>query len=234
MFASAVNAVRTDPQSTAARKADPSRSAPAALRAAPDAANLGNQARLRLQRKLVFGSSNDPVEHDADTIAERILRGAPALELSSLDPGDRLRRTCGACEEEEMRRAALSREQAPVEEAPDIVHRVLAQPGRPLDAAARAFFEPRFGLDLADVRLHDDAQATESAHAVNARAYTVGNDIVLSGTVDTASKGGLRLLAHELAHVTQQSGGTRPQVARQTAPAGSGAASAALASSSIR
>jgi hypothetical protein len=85
------------------------------------------------------------------------------------------------------------------------VHDVLRSPGRPLDAAVRAFFEPRLGHDFATVRVHTDAPAASSAGAVNALAYAVGPDLVFGagryapGTVD-----GMRLLAHELVHVGQQ------------------------------
>ena len=62
--------------------------------------------------------------------------------------------------------------------APPIVHDVLGSPGQPLDAATRAMMEPRFGHDFGKVRVHTDTCANESAHAVNALAYTVGPQIV--------------------------------------------------------
>jgi len=89
--------------------------------------------------------------------------------------------------------------------APPIVHDVLRAPGQPLDAGARAFMEPRFGHSFADVRVHTDARAAESARAVSAAAYTVGHDIVFSaGSYAPSGREGRRLLAHELAHVVQQ------------------------------
>jgi hypothetical protein len=88
---------------------------------------------------------------------------------------------------------------------PPIVHEVLRSSGQPLDAAARAFLEPRFGHDFSGVRLHTDAKAAESARAVNALAYTVGRDVVF-GQERYASEApaGRELLAHELAHTIQQ------------------------------
>ncbi|HEU0015940.1 MAG TPA: DUF4157 domain-containing protein [Longimicrobium sp.] len=87
------------------------------------------------------------------------------------------------------------------------MHDVLRSPGRPLDAAARADLEPRFGHSFADVRVHTDSRAAESAAAVGARAYTVGRDVVFgAGGYAPASGEGRRLLAHELAHVVQQRG----------------------------
>jgi hypothetical protein len=88
---------------------------------------------------------------------------------------------------------------------PAVVHAVLKSPGRPLDRETRAFFEPRFGHDFSRVRVHSDAQAGESARAVNALAYTVGHDIVFdTGKFAPHSVHGKHLLAHELTHVVQQ------------------------------
>jgi hypothetical protein len=88
---------------------------------------------------------------------------------------------------------------------PSIVHEVLRSPGQPLDAAARAFFEPRFGHDFSQVRVHADGRAAESARAVNAFAYTVGRDVVFgAGQYGPHTHHGKRLLAHELTHVVQQ------------------------------
>lgn len=91
--------------------------------------------------------------------------------------------------------------------APPSVHRVLDSPGRPLDAPARSFMEPRFGRDFGGVRVHTDPAAAESARAVDAHAYTVGQHIVFdSGKYDPHSGPGRNLLAHELAHTVQQRG----------------------------
>src|SRR5580658_6313201 len=99
--------------------------------------------------------------------------------------------------------------------APALVHDVLRSSGRPLDAATRAFFEPRFGHDFSKVRLHTDARAAESARAVHALAYTVGQDIAFGeGQYAPGAAEGRRLLAHELTHVVQQRGGSRAQALR--------------------
>lgn len=96
-----------------------------------------------------------------------------------------------------------------VNEVPPVVHEVLRSSGQPLDVATRSFFEPSFAHDFSHVRVHTDAKAAESARAVNARAYTVGRDMVFAAGQYSATTGsGQRLLAHELAHVVQQSAGT--------------------------
>jgi Domain of unknown function (DUF4157) len=87
------------------------------------------------------------------------------------------------------------------------VHEVLRSPGQPLDAAARAEMESRFGHDFGQVRVHSGARAGESARAVDALAYTVGPDVVFaSGRYRPDTSAGRALLAHELAHVVQQEG----------------------------
>lgn len=91
--------------------------------------------------------------------------------------------------------------------APPIVHHVLRTPGHPLERATRADIEPRLGHDLSGVRLHTDSAAAESARAVQAHAYTVGNHVVFAeGRYAPHSTEGVRLLVHELTHVVQQGG----------------------------
>lgn len=88
---------------------------------------------------------------------------------------------------------------------PPIVHEALRSPGQPLDVKTRAFMEPRFGHDFSEVRVHTDSKAAESARAVNAMAYTVGRDVVFStGRFTSGTNADQQLLAHELAHVVQQ------------------------------
>jgi hypothetical protein len=80
--------------------------------------------------------------------------------------------------------------------------------GQPLDAPTRHFMESRFGNDFGDVRVHADGKASDSAKAVQAHAYTVGNDIVFqSGNYAPETDAGRHMLAHELTHVVQQRSG---------------------------
>ncbi|MFN0140304.1 MAG: DUF4157 domain-containing protein [Pyrinomonadaceae bacterium] len=88
----------------------------------------------------------------------------------------------------------------------DGIEQVLSSSGQTLDSETRDFFEPRLGFDLGGVRIHTGDAAAESARSVNARAYTLGRDIVFgSGEFAPHSASGRHLLAHELAHVAQQS-----------------------------
>lgn len=86
------------------------------------------------------------------------------------------------------------------------VDQAVATPGRRLDAPTRHFMEARFGYDFSAVRVHDDARAAAAANRVGATAFTVGTDVVFgAGRYDPSTPHGRRLLAHELAHVVQQS-----------------------------
>jgi hypothetical protein len=90
--------------------------------------------------------------------------------------------------------------------APPIIPGILNSSGRPLDQVTRAYMEPRFGYDFSSVRVHSGLAAERSARAMNAHAYTVGNDIVFgSGQFAPETAAGRRLIAHELTHVVQQS-----------------------------
>jgi hypothetical protein len=89
--------------------------------------------------------------------------------------------------------------------------------GQPLSQAERHYFEPRFGYDFSQVRVHASTQAVETARAVNAQAYTVGGDVFFgSGQYAPETSVGKRLLAHELTHVLQQ--GARAKRSPGTAP----------------
>jgi hypothetical protein len=91
----------------------------------------------------------------------------------------------------------------------------LQRGGSPLSSRERDFFEPRLGRNLSQVRIHHDAVAAESARSFHAQAYTTRHHIVFAaGRYASQTPAGLRLLAHELAHVAQQSGGAPGTVQR--------------------
>jgi hypothetical protein len=102
-------------------------------------------------------------------------------------------------------------------EADSLVQTTLASPGDALDREARTGMESRFGHDFSRVRVHADAGAANSAHAVNAHAYTLGNHIVFgAGQYAPQTRAGRHLLAHELAHVVQQDAGPGSRLSRAT------------------
>ena len=159
-----------------------------------------------IQAKLAIGGVDDPLEHEADRVSDQVMRmAAPEVALSYSSP--QVSRKCSACEEEEqsLQKKPAKKTATAAEEAPASVHEVLSSPGQPLDAASRAYFEPRFAYDFGRVRVHADSKAAELARAVNALAYATGCDVVFgSGQYSPTSSAGRRLLAHELAHVVQQ------------------------------
>jgi hypothetical protein len=194
---------------------------------------VGNQAVLRMlsrptpaiQTKLTVNQPGDQYEQEADRVAEQVMRmpasaATPNLhsplreeiglqrKCAECHKEEKLQRKCPNCEEEEKlhrRPAAVDGSHSAI--APPIVHEVLNSPGEPLDAPTRAFFEPRFGADFSQVRVHTDTLASESASAVNALAYTVGRDVIFArGRYSPGAGVGRQLLAHELSHVVQQSG----------------------------
>jgi hypothetical protein len=91
------------------------------------------------------------------------------------------------------------------ETAPLIVHESLRSSGQSLTPNERAEMEARFGYNFSHVRIHTDARSVRSADAIDARAYTVGRDIVFADEMyGPQTSSGKKLLAHELAHVIQQ------------------------------
>jgi hypothetical protein len=169
----------------------------------------GNQSSLRrlsIQRKIAVGSVHDPLEAEADRAADDVLH-SPASQLAARPGPPALARKDSHWVEGEKKLNPESVNPAGpwTGEAPDIVRDVLDSAGQPLDHATRSFFEPRFGYDFSGVRIHTGSQAAESARAVNALAYTVGDSVVFAeGRFSPGTQEGRHLLAHELTHTVQQ------------------------------
>ena len=118
---------------------------------------------------------------------------------------------CGSCPDCQKKKEAVQKKgmgSGPsVVAAPSLVSSVIGDAGHPLDSGVRSGMESRFGQDFGNVRVHTDPRAAESARAIDAKAYTVGNHIVFgSGAYDPSSPHGQHLLAHELTHTVQQGG----------------------------
>ena len=90
--------------------------------------------------------------------------------------------------------------------------------GNHLPKQASQFFSSRMGYDFSGVKIHTDKEANDSAKDVNAKAYTIGNNIVFNeGQYNAESVEGKKLLAHELVHVVQND---KDSIRRQAAPPG--------------
>lgn len=163
----------------------------------------------RLQRKLEIGASNDPLEQQADQIADQVM-SAPAGRIGASD-APRIQRASGPS----SARAGV---------APASVDRVLTGPGRSLEPGLQQDMGHRFGYDFSRVRVHTGPAAEQSARDVNAYAYTVGRNIVFgAGRFAPGTAEGRRLLAHELVHVVQQDEGGTPMLSRFHLPHGTAA-----------
>ena len=175
------------------QSADQSKAQPKALRQSPLSYNF-SQIPLHPQAKLTVSQPSDPAEQEADRVADQVMRmempeSTGQLALRSIQRS--VQRKCETCE---------------AEESPGVsVNQALQSGGQPLDLAARSFMEPRFGHDFSQVRIHRDTPASQSAQKLNARAYTVGQDVVFgAGQYAPDTDTGKHLLAHELTHVVQQ------------------------------
>ena len=171
----------------------------------------------RPQAKLTVGAPDDAFEREADQVADQVMRmPEPAVQRmcshcqEEMEGEGVVRRVCSECEEEMQAKEAPG-ETPSVPEGFEQRFDALQGGGRPLPASERAFFEPRFGRDFSNVRLHSGPAASELARSVHARAFTLGDAIVL-GSGET----GRQLLAHELTHVVQQGGAAPGIVRRQT------------------
>lgn len=224
---------QTTPQSMPATPTTPGRAHFGRSReAASDATTLGRfghdfsrisvhpPAVVKIQTKRVDDKPGDVHEQEADHASEQAMRMPEPRFCSDFGhrypsgQADRLAPEPEGVDSDLVRTRHLGTSDWGRIAAPASVKEALASPGQPLDAATRAFMEPRFGHDFSRVRVHTDARAAESAGAVGAAAYTVGPHIVVGrGQPSPQTVAGRRLFAHELAHVVQQSlGGPTPEL----------------------
>lgn len=162
-----------------------------------------------VQNKLAIGNPGDEYEEVADRVAEQVMRMSEPRRGPSVADSPAVPLV--------QRRVNGSRVNGSgaigIGTAPQIVHDVLNSPGQPLDSATRSFFERHFCHDFGAVRVHADPHAAQSARVVQARAYTVGTDLVFGdGGYTPSTASGRRLLAHELTHALQQGQGSKQGV----------------------
>jgi hypothetical protein len=185
------------------------------------------QEKLGIQTKLKISEPGDQYEQEADRIADAIMHlPAPSVQRQmeqeeEEEEKERVQKKSIANpitpliqrqallemeeeEEEDLMQRKESNNPAPIQDSA-IVHEALHSTGQPLDRETRTFMESRFGYNFSQVRVHTNSQATAAAAAVNAKAYTVKQDIVFgSGWYTPTSYDGKHLIAHELTHVMQQ------------------------------
>lgn len=174
-----------------------------------------------LRPKLKIGQPNDKYEQEADRVAEQVMRmpeprstslsGDSSQAKNSISHKESIQRVSSTCaEHKELIRAKINRNVNPeVTPVTSSSIQSLQGGGQPLSGYERTFFEPRFGADFSNVRVHNNTRAASVARSVNARAFTHGHNIVFGEreySSDTPS--GRKLLAHELTHVVQQNSTT--------------------------
>ena len=179
-----------------------------------------------VQPKLKIGSPDDPLEREADHVADQVIQRSPLL----------IQKKCSKCEEEEniQRKATKDKEHV----APGVQDQILGAKGqgRPLDKQLQQEMSSGIGHDFSNVNIHTDNRSAELNRKVNARAFTHGNDIFFGkGEFFPETKSGKHLLAHELTHVVQQ-GAAGKLVQREFAiePTNPDAEAAALSQAQIQ
>jgi hypothetical protein len=159
---------------------------------------LVNRAGPPIQARLRLGLGGDQCEQEADRVAR-----TAAHELVSRGRGAganvraiRHRPVAGSSDMDAGLRPAVERARGD---------------GRPLPENVRGQMELALGADFSEVRVHSDARADRLNGSLDARAFTTGRDIFFRrGEYSPDSRGGQRLLAHELVHVVQQRAPDRP------------------------
>jgi hypothetical protein len=159
--------------------------------------------------KLKVDQPGDVYEQEADEIADRVMR-SPAGDASGSQGGQ----CCSGCASGVgcsgglQRQAAAAGSLAPSSEVSSATESRIRSgdsTGQPLPGPTRAFFEPRFGCDLSDVRVHSGPDAAQLSGDLQAHAFTHGSHIWLGSGLSPEPS---HVLAHELAHVVQQVGPT--------------------------
>jgi hypothetical protein len=172
-------------------------------KAKPDSI-AADTARLRAQQEMFRPKS----EKDAAKKAEQEMIDAwVRTQLPGLKSGVTLPLPLPTApvEEKPVQRAPAPTSPSAAQPRHAHVDDAFASPGRPLDRSTRRSMEARFGYDFSRVRIHDDARAASTAEGIDADAFTVDEHVALRP--GRSGRSAEHLLAHELAHVVQQTGG---------------------------
>ncbi|HEX2828587.1 MAG TPA: DUF4157 domain-containing protein [Burkholderiales bacterium] len=171
------------------------------------------------QAKLAVGARDDPFEREADAISQAVTRGESLSPRYMSAGAPAVQRLCAECAEEqgEEETDVVQRDAAQAEGVSASNH-AQASPGNgaPLAPPVRERLESSMGLDLSSVRVHSDPGSRSLARSLNAKAFTHGNDIWI-GPQQSADD--VSLMAHEVAHVVQQTSGRATPDRVQRAPA---------------
>jgi LysM repeat protein len=200
--------------------------------AALPATERNQQCRQPIQCKLSIGAVDDPLEHEADAMADTVMRMPEPftsfssgefqgdIQRNSLSFGEgrgEVQRKCAHCDEEDqVQMKPLAASITPFIQAKGAQGGIASDgvtqqinttkgSGSPMDRPTQSFMESRFGTDFSGVKIHTGDDAVQMSRELNAQAFTVGSDIYFnSGKYNPSSESGKHLLAHELTHTVQQ------------------------------
>jgi hypothetical protein len=175
--------------------------------------SIGNRALSgMLQAKLKMGSSNDPFEKEAEKNADKVtgnLKESLTNHSGMLSESTVTRNVDNVSAKSSVGGIEVD------SITEDCINTVKNQTGQPLSNSTQDYFESILGWNFEHVRVHTDSKAAEAADSINAKAFTLGNDIVFGkNQYKTDTMEGTSLLAHELTHVIQQ--GSSQSIQRQT------------------
>ena len=143
---------------------------------------------------MTINTPGDQYEQEADAAANNIVQQQPATRLTP-----------------------VTQQQASMPVSDALRNNIASTKGTgsKLDDNTELFMSRSFGVDLGNVKVHTDSAAAQMSRSINARAFTTGNDIYFNqGEYNPHSSQGKQVLAHELAHVVQQSTGAHQSIQR--------------------
>lgn len=155
------------------------------------------------QPKLEVNEPDDQYEQEADAVADAVMRmPASAPPPPPDDDGDEPTQRNGSNGFVQAKRDDGS---GAVDVDTAVRIQSMRGKGTPLPDGERQFFEDRMGADFSGVRIHTNSDAVETSQQIQAKAYTIGNDIAFNdGEYRPGTENGRHLLAHELTHTIQQ------------------------------
>lgn len=163
--------------------------------------NVGNILHSsKIQPKLTVGSATDPLERQADKMADHVLK----QQSSAGHTGSSL---------------ALNQHQLESQKLASSNGNLTNENGQPLEQKTAQLMGYSLGTDFSQVRIHNNQQSESLNQQYGARAFTFGRDIYFDrGEYQPGTRSGDHLIAHELTHVVQQAKGSPQQIQRSNQP----------------
>jgi len=201
--------------------------------------------RMVIQVKLNIGQPNDKYEKEADQTAAKVVQqiNAPSQDRSvqrqeSMESEDEelqmkpaistIQRDASMEDEEQLQMKSLVQRQENLgggEASTDLESSIQSArgSGQSLDANLQTKMGQAMGADFSGVKVHTDSQSDQLNKSIQAKAFTTGQDVFFrQGAYNPSSQGGQELIAHELTHVVQQTGGqggaNKPEVSKKIDP----------------